>query len=73
MRVLKIVYIVNHFREEMQEGAHDVRIEASVKCMQNIIELGRTVRERKKMPLKLPLSSMTICSQGCSIIARYFQ
>ena len=53
---------------EVQEGFHDVRIEASVKCMQNIIELGRTIRERKKMPLKLPLSSMTIVHKDAVLL-----
>ncbi|CAL6305181.1 unnamed protein product [Bathycoccus prasinos] len=56
----------------LMEGAHDVRIEASVKCMQNIIELGRTVRERKKMPLKLPLSSMTIVHKDAVLLQDIF-
>jgi len=63
-----------HFESfpEVQESAYDVRIEASVKCMQNIIELGRTVRERKKMPLKLPLSSMTIVHKDAVLLQDIF-
>lgn len=59
-----------HFESfpEIQQDVHDERIEASVKCMQNVIELGRMIRERKKIPLKLPLSTLIVVHTDGSLL-----
>ena len=43
---------------EAQEG--DERIQQSVDRMQNVIELARTIRERRNKPLKFPLKSLVV-------------
>lgn len=42
----------------------DEEIENLVAKMQNVILLGRTIRDRKKLPVKQPLSTLTIISKN---------
>jgi hypothetical protein len=40
--------------------AGDARIQQSVARMQTVIELGRTIRERRNKPLKMPLTELVV-------------
>lgn len=44
-------------------------IEKQVANMQNVILLGRTIRDRKKLPVKQPLSTLTVVSKDPKMIA----
>lgn len=35
-------------------------IEEAMSCMRVVVELGRTIRERKKLPLKMPLNKLLV-------------
>eukprot|EP01022_Parablepharisma_sp_SALTPOND_P024585 TRINITY_DN548_c0_g1_i2.p1 TRINITY_DN548_c0_g1~~TRINITY_DN548_c0_g1_i2.p1 ORF type:complete len:1066 (-),score=166.42 TRINITY_DN548_c0_g1_i2:6868-10065(-) len=43
-------------------------IEKQVGQMQNIILLGRTIRDRKKLPVKQPLSTLTVVSKDTKML-----
>jgi isoleucyl-tRNA synthetase len=45
-------------QQEAHEG--DARIQQSVDRMQNVVELARTIRERRNKPLKFPLKSLVV-------------
>jgi isoleucyl-tRNA synthetase len=47
----------------------DEQIEASVVRMQTVIELGRIIRERRNLPLRTPLRSLTVAHEDPVFIA----
>lgn len=48
----------------VQENLFDEVIERKMSAMQAVIQLGRTTRERKNIPLKTPLSSMVVIADA---------
>jgi isoleucyl-tRNA synthetase len=48
------------FPEETEAQQGDERIQASVERMQTVVELARTIRERKNKPIKFPLKSLVV-------------
>jgi hypothetical protein len=50
----------------VQEG--DEHIQQSVARMQTVIELSRTIRERRGKPLKLPLRSLVVVHKDASFL-----
>ena len=48
----------------------DVEVEASVEQMQKVIELARTIRERKGRPLKQPLRQLTVVHPDPAVAVR---
>ncbi|BDA43238.1 Isoleucine-tRNA ligase, cytoplasmic [Coccomyxa sp. Obi] len=57
------------FPEAVQEQGGDEHIQASVKRMQAVIELARTIRERHTKPLKQPLRSLVVVHSDRSFLA----
>jgi len=53
---------------EHDPTALDTDIQRAVERMQSIVELGRTCREHRKVGLKMPLRSMTVCNKDQSFI-----
>lgn len=47
----------------------DERIQQSVDRMQRIIDLGRTIRERKNKPVKLPLRRLVVVHDDAEFLA----
>eukprot|EP01105_Mastigella_eilhardi_P022983 TRINITY_DN5749_c0_g1_i1.p1 TRINITY_DN5749_c0_g1~~TRINITY_DN5749_c0_g1_i1.p1 ORF type:complete len:1133 (-),score=359.61 TRINITY_DN5749_c0_g1_i1:58-3456(-) len=51
------------------EEAIDPRIEAKVGALQAVIGLGRTIRDRRNLPVKQPLRKLTVISGDAQLLA----
>ena len=45
---------------EVNQGAIDPKIEASIQKMQQVVENGRAIRDRKKLNMKIPLPEVIL-------------